>query len=657
MKVMNFKSAVLFAVAILFLGSCGLTPREPAQIELRIMETTDIHAHLLGYNYFAAEDTAEYGFAHTAHLIKQARAEQANHLLFDNGDLIQGSPLGDWIAKSGNIALEEQVHPVIDALNYLNYDAANIGNHEFNFGLEFLEQTLSGANFPYVTANAFYIEGEPNENDGWRTQGWDNPIRPPYVILEREFKDTAGRSHTLNIGVIGFVPPQILTWDAMNLAGRVYVRDMVAAAQHFVPKMRAEGADLVIAIPHAGINDSARYTEFTEQATREIARVPGIDAILFGHQHQIFPGSPSYDNIPGVDNVAGTIHGVPSVQPGYWGSHLGLIDMVLEQSGDSWVVQRSQVELREITDQVDLEFAARVQAVHQKTVDMLNEPLAPLTTPITSYLARMAPDTATQFINEAQQWYGQKLQRLGELPQDLPVLSTASPFRTGHQNAEDYVHIEEGQVTLGDLAGLYVYPNTLQAMVVNGAQLKEWLEMSAIAFATFEAGVQDQPLLARTPSFNFDSILGLKWTYDLRQPPRYNREGEVIDDDAYRVMNLTYNGNPVRDNQEFILMVNNYRAGGGGNFPNVDASMLVYQGADEIRQIIADYARDVAEKDGQLSLTRDASWSFILPENSSVLFTSGHNETVLEEINWVSGATFIGLNEEGYGLYRITSED
>src|SRR5690554_5312372 len=208
---------------------------------------------MMGYDYTRQQPTASYGLAHTAAVIQQARAEQPNNLLFDNGDLIQGSALGDWVAEQGSEYLVDHVHPVIAALNYLHYDAANLGNHEFNFGLDFLHNTLAGANFPYVSANVFIA---PNESmSGMRTEGWSQPLVPPYVILEREFKDQAGNKQQLNIGVIGFLPPQIMNWDAMHLNGKLYVRDMVAAAQHYVPKMRAAGADIVVAIPHSGLND------------------------------------------------------------------------------------------------------------------------------------------------------------------------------------------------------------------------------------------------------------------------------------------------------------------------------------------------------------------------------------------------------------------
>ena len=542
MKSAKYTLSALFCAFFLF--ACSPAEQETAEVQLRILETTDIHAYLAGYNYFEQAPTHEFGLAHTAHLIHQARAEQPNNLLFDNGDLIQGSPLGDWVARQGTEFLDANTHPVIDALNYLDYDAANIGNHEFNFGLPFIEATLAGANFPYVTANVFYQNSEATDS-GWRTEGWENPFTQPYVILERDFTDTQGDSQRIKVGVIGFVPPQILTWDASHLTGKVYVRDMVAAAHHFVPKMREEGADIVIAIPHAGLNDALRYDEFTEQATREIAKVPGIDAILFGHQHQVFPGSSAYDNLPGVDNVNGYINGVPAVQPGYWGNHLGVIDLVLQKNQGKWQVASSRVELRAVTENYDPELAARFASAHEATLNMLNEPLAELNTAITSYFARVFPDTSTEFINAAQTWYGERLQAEQILPSQIPVLSAAAPFRTGSQNARDYTHIEAGTVTLGDLAALYIYPNTLQAVQINGATLKDWLEMSALAFNTVSADEESQPLFSGMPSFNFDVISGVHYEFDLSQPPRFDRSGALISEENHRVVNLTYQGNPV----------------------------------------------------------------------------------------------------------------
>lgn len=116
------------------------------------METTDLHVNIVNYDYFADKPTDEYGLAKTATLIKQAREEAQNSLLIDNGDLIQGNPLGDYVATVDKLQ-EGETHPVYKAMNLLDYDAGNFGNHEFNYGLDFLKMAVEGSDFPYVNAN------------------------------------------------------------------------------------------------------------------------------------------------------------------------------------------------------------------------------------------------------------------------------------------------------------------------------------------------------------------------------------------------------------------------------------------------------------------------------------------------------------------------
>lgn len=625
----RFKWVFTALCAGLIVTACGRSP-EPAVVEVRLMETTDLHAYLLGYDYFNQQSTTEYGLAHTAVLIEQARSENPNNLLFDNGDLIQGSAMGDWAANEGLGLFETQLHPAITALNYLQYDAANLGNHEFNFGLDFLEHTLAGANFPFVSANAYYAD-QP-EQAGMKTEGWHNPIVPPYVILEREMLDQEGQRHLIKVGVIGFLPPQIMVWDASHLAGKVYVRDMVAAAQYYVPKMREAGADIVVAIPHSGMSSYDRYSEFSEQATRSIATVPGIDAIMFGHQHRIFPGDESYNNLPHVDNQRGLVHGVPAVQPGYWGNRLGVIDLELEQHPTGWHVRNSRVELREVTEQADSALEQLLADQQAATLAMLNEPLANLTNPINSFFARVVPDRSTAFINNAQTWYGQQLQAQELIPSSLPLLSAAAPFRQGFQNASDYTHIQAGEITLGDLASLYVYPNTLQVMKIDGSTLRAWLEMSALAFLTIDPEqTAPQPIMSNYPSFNFDVISGVQYRIDPTQPPRYNSAGELLNDDAQRITHLSYNGEPVLDSQEFLIMVNNYRAGGGGNFPGVEQAKVVYQSGEEVRQVIAQYARAQIQASGSLAVSNVADWSLELPPNVRLQLKSADSDAAKTE--------------------------
>ena len=224
-------------------------------------------------------------------MIKAARAEATNALLFDNGDLLQGSPMGDWVARVKPLPVGA-LHPAYKVLNAIGVDAANIGNHEFNYGLPFLRQAIAGASFPYVSANVHVDDGDGNPAN-------DAHAFNPWVILERRFTDEAGAPQTLKIGVIGFVPPQILVWDKQQLEGRLTVRDIQETTRRLVPELRARGADLVVLIPHSGF-ERGDTPRFAENSVARLAEVPGVSAILFGHSHGEFPGA-FFANHPQVD--------------------------------------------------------------------------------------------------------------------------------------------------------------------------------------------------------------------------------------------------------------------------------------------------------------------------------------------------------------------
>jgi 2',3'-cyclic-nucleotide 2'-phosphodiesterase/3'-nucleotidase len=298
---------------------------QAGQAHLRIMETTDIHVHVYPYDYYGDRPVDTVGLARTASLINGVRAESTNSILLDNGDFLQGNPMGDYMAYERGMSEGDQ-HPMIAAMNTLGFDASTLGNHEFNYGLPFLMNSVAAATFPVVCANV------ATEMAGSATA--DTTLVPPYVMLDRMLTDGAGESHPIRIGIIGFVPPQIMTWDRRHLEGNVQVRDIVAAAQAYVPQMREDGAEIIIALSHSGIG-AADHTDMMENASVPLAAVDGIDVVLTGHHHRVFPG-PDYAETPGVDAEAGTIMGKPGVMAGFWGSHMGLVDLMLERDGNSW---------------------------------------------------------------------------------------------------------------------------------------------------------------------------------------------------------------------------------------------------------------------------------------------------------------------------------
>ena len=608
---MNRLSVLLAAVLALLLGSA-----QAQQIKLRIMGTTDVHMHLLAYDYYQDKAVEEYGLARTATLIKAARAQAPNNLLFDTGDLLQGNPLGDFVARIKPLQ-PGQVHPAYKVMNALRYDAANVGNHEFNYGLPFLRQALATAGFPYLSANVLNDEGAAK----------GQPAFAPYVVLDRRFTDEAGASHAVKIGVIGFVPPQIMQWDRLSLAGKVTARDIPETARALVPKMRAEGADVVVVVAHSGF-EFGTTVFFAENTVARLAEVPGVDAIVFGHSHGQFPGT-FFTRHPKVDLARGTINGVPARMAGSRGRHLGVIDLVLDKSGGAWKATDGRAELRAVYDRAarkvlaepDPAVEALVRTEHEGTLAYVRAEVAQTLAPIQSYFAQVADDPSVQLVSLAQLAYARRA-LAGTEHDKLPLLSAAAPFKTGGRGgAGFYTDIPAGTLAVRNVADLYVYPNTVNVVRITGAQVREWLEMSAGAFNRIDPhGAPAQDLVnASFPSYNFDTLDGVSYTIDVTQAARYDRTGKLVAPDARRIRDLRYNGQPIDEQAWFAVVTNNYRASGGGAFPGLDGSNIVLSAPDENREALLQYLSSTR----RVEPTADGNWRILPVPGVKLRFVSG----------------------------------
>lgn len=600
----------LFAASLL---AMAVSSTWAAPVKLRLLETSDIHMNLVNYDYYQDKATDDFGLAKTVSLIKTARSEARNSVLIDNGDLLQGSPMGDLVAKVKPLKKGE-THPAYTVMNALRYDAGNIGNHEFNFGLPFLKQALKGAAFPYVSANV------TDAKTG-------KPLVQPYTLIKRKVQDEDGKTHTLTIGVIGFVPPQILMWDKANLEGRVQAQDILDSARRYVPEMKKKGADIVVAVAHSGF-EKGEQPRFAENSVAGLAEVAGIDAILFGHAHAEFP-SKAFADYPKVNIDKGTINGVAATMPGRWGDHLGVIDLTLDKVGRSWKVVDQQASLRPIFDKkakkptVDADPMVRelIGHVHDDTLTYVRGRVAESTAPIYSYFAQVADDPSVQIVSQAQLWYVQNAVR-GTEYEKLPLLSAAAPFKAGgRQGWGYYTDIPAGPLAIKHLADLYIYPNTLKVVKVKGSDVREWLERSAGQFNRINPqGPATQALINPDfRSYNFDTIDGVSYDIDVTQPSRYDMDGKLVAAEARRIVNLRYNGQPLDDNQTFLVATNNYRASGGGNFAGLNGKQIVIDAPDENREALARYLTSK----GIVNPSRDNNWRILPVAGVGLRFSTG----------------------------------
>jgi 2',3'-cyclic-nucleotide 2'-phosphodiesterase/3'-nucleotidase len=516
----------------------------------------------------------------------------------------------------------------------MSYDAGNIGNHEFNYGLPFLSQVTgtnmriagadnakncAGPGFPLVLSNAL------NKAD-------NQPIFKPYVILDRTFKTADGKTVPLKVGVIGVTPTQITMWDKLSLDGKVVTQSAKDAADKYIPEMKKAGADIIVAVAHGGIDDKA-YVADTENPINYLSTVPGVTAIVSGHSHSFFPDGSNYSGLKNIDNKKGLVNGIPTVMAGFWGKALGVIKLNLQYDAASkaWkTVPTSYSELKyinpaddktgntKVTPEAKPEIGKLIEAEHKATIDFVNSPVGTSEFRISSFFAQVGPTAAMRLINLAQIDYVKTFVK-NNLPQyaNLPVLSAAAPFKVNFRGT-GFTDIAAGPVAIKNVADLYLYPNTLQAVKITGADVKAWLEVSAKQFNQIDpAKTSDQALMSTFPSYNFDQIEGVTYEIDVTKPI------------GSRIVNLQLNGKAFDAAQEVIVATNNYRAGGGGGFPlTANQSIIVAQDAN--RDIIVNYIKT------QKNLTQanhgaKPNWRFVKTTTAgNVLFSSSSDTNALK---------------------------
>ena len=572
-------------------------PVEGQEVDVRILATTDLHTNLVNYDYYQDKPVENVGLAKTAILIEEAKKENSNTILVDNGDTIQGTPLGTYKAIVNPVKEGEQ-HPMYTALQKLGFEVGTLGNHEFNYGLDYLKRVIETAGMPIVNANVV----DP------KTGAY---IYDPYKIITKTFVDKTGHKTTVKIGVTGIVPPQILSWDKANLEGKVLVNDSVEAIKNIIPEMRKAGADITLVLSHSGIGDD-KYEKGEENEGYQIASLPGVDAVVTGHSHAEFPsgnGTGFYEKYPGVDGINGKINGTPVTMAGKYGDHLGIIDLNLVYKNGKWSVVNSKGSIRKIytkSKEADERIKEIAKESHEGTVKYVRQQVGTTSAPITSYFALVKDDPSVQIVNNAQIWYA-KRELAGTPEGSLPILSAAAPFKAGTRgDATAYTDIPAGPIAIKNVADLYLYDNVTAILKITGAQLKEWLEMSAGQFNTIDPSKKEAQQLINSSyrTYNFDVIDGVTYEYDVTQSNKYDREGKLLHPDASRVRNLKYQGKDVRPEQEFIVVTNNYRA--NGQFPGVrDASLNRLLGLEN-RQAIINYILE--EKN--INPSADKNWRF-----------------------------------------------
>ena len=622
---------------------------------LALLETTDLHTNVLSYDYFKLAEDKSIGFERVATLIKSARAEFPNTMLLDNGDTIQGTALSDYQALVKPVTCSETL-AMYKVMNAASFDGGGIGNHEFNYGLQYLsqvtgnrfnvaglpdpsaQQTCAGPKFPQVLANVYSVKTR-------------QPLFQPYAILNKTITATGPDGKTISapikVGIIGFAPPAILSWDKRWLDGKVYTEGVVETAQKYIPEMRAKGADLIVVISHGGL-DNSTYSPTMENGSYHLSKVAGVDAMLIGHSHQIFPDATStvgQFNLPGVDKVKGTVNGVPTVMANYWGKHLGVVNLALNYDGKAWSVDRANTKVEARSTQnadksyvaADASVAPAIDTEHQATIQYVKTPIGSTDYRMTSYFADVGDPGAIQIVNQAQAKYV-KDYITANLPAlaALPVLSVSAPFKSGFGGGNDYTDVAMGNLAINNAADLYLYPNTVYAVKVNGDEVKAWLETAAKRFNQINPALTtEQQLISTFPGYNFDMFTDADMQYEI----------DVTQPVGSRIKNLTYKGAAVTSAMDFIVATNNYRASGGGNFPGLDGTKTVYASPDANRDVLIQYIKTVANVT-RASNGSARSWHFTkVVTSGDVVFSSGVGMLSQAAAGGVAGVSLVAADD------------
>ncbi len=574
----------------------------PGKVRKRIyiLATTDLHSNALNYDYYRDRELDEFGLAKVATLVNELRAEGNPVFLFDNGDLIQGTPLAETRViqyKAGNRAGQ---HPMITLMNHMRYDAATVGNHEFNYGLDYLRWVINGARFSYVNSNILNV---------CELEGLQNYL-PPYALLERQVEDRPFR-----LGVTGFVPPQIMQWDKMHLDGRVKALDIQVAAKKFVPELKARGVDAIVALSHSGLVFGTPGA-VNENSSFALTRMDDIDVIVAGHTHDRFPDA-EFENVGlGVDVSTGTINQKAVMMPGFWGSHLGVSTLDFEWDEGRWQLSESRAEIVSTKGvPANAQITALVAAEHRQTQVRMRSSVGDTQVRLHTYFARVADSEAVQLTNQAHIWYARELIEKTEYGH-LPLLAVSPPFRAGFAGARDFTDIPAGEVAMQHIADLYVYPNSFACVLVDGHQIKAWLERASENFNRIDPEKSEKQFLINSqfPTYNFDIFEGIEYAFDLQR--------EV----GSRVVDLSFQGKPLKLEDSFVVVTNSYRANGGGRFPGLDGTSIIYEAPEVSAEVLLEYIRHQKVVDIQA----DHNWK-IKPFKSKgpVCFSAPVNEANL----------------------------
>ena len=598
------------------------------EVKLRFIGTSDLHSYISQFDYYNNQNSQKYGLIGLAAEIEHYRSEVKNSFLADTGDLLVGNPLGDYLARMNPESYARQ-SPIICAMNALEFDVAVPGNHDFDYGLEYLQLSYSSGNFPYFASNVYRADGQ-------------EPYFEPYLLVPQEVISEQGTKHTLNIGYIGLVPPQTMQLNRQHLEGKVTIADQLADAKKWAAEARKAGADVVVALAHSGLNDDD-YSDGMEDMVWHLAGVENVDAILFGHSHNTYPNE-RYANLKDVNIEKGLIQGTPAAQPGKWGDHIGVVDITLSRQDGEWqmsdglafVVSANEIEE---TEEQKAPLQACISNQHNEVIKAFGKTVGQVNKSLSNDFNLLGNDTVYQVVSESQKLYLAPYLN----PADKVLSATAPAIH--RKDPAYFLDIDKGNVNKRDIASL-VYSSTLAALKITGAEVKEWLEMSASMY-TEPTAEGNEIVKPDSLTFLYYTIDGIDYDINLAKPSTYNQFGNKIADGEGRIENITYQGEPIKEDDSFVIIASSYapffarEMKLGREFINI--------GSPNSRDVLQAY---LAQPEQNINVR--SNWQLVGEEGKTYVFQAKNNAQQLAQFRERTSLSIIHSDSsEKSNTYRI----
>lgn len=527
--------------------------------DLTVFSTSDVHGSVVGWNYFKAQP-ADVGLAKVSTIINEARAQKGKDdaiLCIDGGDILQGTPLDTYMVQHPH-EWKAGEHPMFAAYNKIGYDAIELGNHEFNFGLDYLRKAI-GKNKNVLGANVI---------DDKTGKTWDG-VRP------YSMKTIKIDGENVKVGIVGTDTPAIPNFEDPSHFAGVHFESQVPVMQKYVKELKDKGADIIIGVTHSGVPRGDRNS--SENQVVAIAEAcPELNLLICAHNHVVIDNKSGIKGPDGTVYADSVINGVPVVESGKDGKFVGKSTLTIHKVNGKWKVEKvttEAVSVKGVKD--DPAIAAQVKPWHEKTLAELQMVIGQASDEFSGAESNHQDSAIVDLVNEVQRHYAGT------------QLSASAAFNTSQ-------NIAKGDITLQEMSGLYIYENYLYGIRINGAELRKYMEHAASFYGT-------------TPDYNYDMIQGVDYTIDLNQPV------------GHRITKLQYQGRDVKDTDSFTMAINDYRMNGGSGYMEamgytngrkpevVFDSMRKYGDDGQMRARMIQYVKDK----GVITPTCDHNWTVV----------------------------------------------